>query len=228
MSEKQQLPENKPESSGKESTLSEIWSFLKTIAFVVLLAILVRVTVVEAYKIPSGSMIPTLRIGDYILVNKLSYGVRVPVRLRKPEGFELPWEDGFVFRYSQPSRGDIVVFTRPDDPRTIEDESRVNLIKRVIGLGGETVEVRGPKVLINGAPLDEPYARWINGGAIEGDFGPEQVPEGSIFLLGDNRDNSKDSRFWGEPFLDVGRVKGRALIIYWSLDSLSRIGNLVR
>ena len=206
----------------------EVASFFKTIFIVVFLALCVRVSLIEAYKIPSGSMIPTLQIGDYILVNKLSYGLRIPKRLRMPEGFELPWEDGFLFRYSQPSRGDIVVFTRPDDPLTPEDESRTNLIKRVIGIPGDTVEVRGSQVILNGTPLEEDYARWVNGGSPEGSFGPEAIPPGHIFLLGDNRDNSRDSRFWDYPFIDFDRVKGRALFIYWSLYDWQRIGHVVR
>jgi len=206
----------------------EVLSFIKTILIVVALALAVRVCLIEAYKIPSGSMIPALQIGDYILVNKLSYGFRIPRQFRVPHGFELPWEDGFLFRYGKPARGDIVVFTRPDDPATSEDESRTNLIKRVIGLPGETVEVRDMSVLINGNTLDEPYARWVNGGLMDGQFGPEKVPEDRILLLGDNRDNSKDSRFWNDPFISIDRVKGRALIIYWSLYDWRRMGHLVR
>ena len=215
-------------SENSQSQLREIWSFVRTVTIVVVLALFVRVSLVEAYKIPSGSMIPTLQIGDYILVNKLSYGVRIPMSLRMPVGFELPWEDGFLFRYSSPKRGDIVVFTRPDDPLTPEDESRTNLIKRVIGLPGDQLEVRGMTVTINGQPLSEEYARWISGGLPEGNFGPETVPDDHIFLLGDNRDNSRDSRFWSYPFVATGRVKGRAMIIYWSLYDWRRIGSSVR
>jgi signal peptidase I len=121
------------------------------------------------------------------------------------------------------------VFTRPDDPSTpYEDDSQIHIIKRVVGLPGELVEVRGAHVFINGEPLDEPYARWVHGGGLEGDFGPQTVPEGHVLLLGDNRDESKDSRFWTVPFLDEERIKGRAVIVFWSFDSLSRIGNLIR
>lgn len=206
----------------------EVFSFVKTILIVIALALAVRVCVIEAYKIPSGSMIPTLQIGDYILVNKLSYGFRIPKHFRAPQGFELPWEDGFLFRWGSPQRGDIVVFTRPDDPATSEDESHTNLIKRVIGLPGETVEVKDTQVYINSTPLEESYARWISGGLVDGNFGPAKVPEDHILLLGDNRDNSKDSRFWNDPFISIERVKGRALFIYWSLYDWRRIGHLVR
>lgn len=216
------------ERQASKSFFEELRSFLKTIVIIVVLALFVRVSFVEAYKIPSGSMIPTLQIGDYILVNKLSFGIRVPKTLRWPQGFELPWEDSFILRYSMPVRGDIVVFTRADDPVTLEDESRTNLIKRVIGLPGEEVEVRGTSVFINGALIKEDYARWIEGGPIFNSFGPQVVPEDSILLLGDNRDNSRDSRFWSDPFIPIDRVKGKAVIVYWSLYDWKRIGHLVR
>lgn len=207
---------------------NEVFSFLTTIISLIALALLLRVSVIEPYKIPSGSMIPTLQIGDYILVSKLSYGIRIPTSFRMPQGFELPWEDGFLWEYSAPKRGDVVVFTRPDDPETPEDESRTNLIKRVIGLASDTIQVQGTTVFINGQALSEPYARWNRGGNPDGNFGPAQVPPHRILLLGDNRDNSKDSRFWNDPFVDIGRVKGRAQIIYWSMDSLKRIGTVIR
>ena len=152
-----------------------------------------------------------------ILVSKLSYGVRLPFMA----------ESAYVF--SQPQRGDIVVFTRPDESDTpLEDESDINIIKRVVGLPGDTVEVRDTKLFINNQPLDEEYARWEEGGIREGNFGPEKVPAGHIFLLGDNRDHSRDSRFWQEPFLPINRVKGRAMVIYWSWDNLGRIGTILR
>lgn len=203
---------------------NEVLSFIKSVFIFVAIVICIRGTVVEAFKIPSGSMIPTLRIGDRILVSKFSYGIR----------FEIPFVQhplftNTLFQYSIPHRTDIVVFTRPDDPSTTEkDESEDNIIKRVIGLPGETVEVRGTTVLINGQELIEPYARWEQGGSLEGNFGPKRVPEGHIFLMGDNRDASKDSRFWNYPFLDLARVKGRAIIIYWSFDDLSRFGRILR
>jgi signal peptidase I len=203
-----------PSSSGQ--FVSEAISFLKTLAAFLLAAFILRATVVEAFKIPSGSMIPTLRIGDHILVSKLSYGLRLPLMASS------------VFLFDSPERADIVVFTRPDDPATIEDDSDTNVIKRVVGLPGDVVEVRDTTVYINNQILEESYARWQEGGLRDGNFGPERVPEGHIFLLGDNRDHSKDSRFWTEPFLPIERVKGRALIIYWSWDSMGRIGKVLR
>jgi signal peptidase I len=198
--------------------VQEVVSFLKTILIIVALVILIRGTLIEPFKIPSASMVPTLKITDHILVSKLSYGIR------------LPFFTYTIYQYSTPKRGDIVVFTRPDEPESTEDESAINLIKRVIGLPGDEVRVHDAKVFINGQPLDEPYARWVHGGTPEGEFGPEKVPEGRIFLLGDNRDESKDSRFWKDHFLEIGRVKGRALIIYWTWDPdfFSRLGKILK
>jgi signal peptidase I len=195
----------------------EIVSFLRTLVVIFAIAFSLRVTVVEPFKIPSGSMIPTLQIGDFILVLKFWYGLR------------LPFVTDSAVMWNQPKRGDVVVFTRPDDPNTPdEDDSEIHIIKRVVGLAGESVEVRGAQVMVNGATLDEPYAQWSDGGKIEGNFGPYTVPPGHVLLLGDNRDNSKDSRFWSNPFLDVKRIKGKAVVVFWSWDSLSRIFTRIR
>lgn len=196
--------------------ISEILSFFKTLALFLVVALFLRASVVEAFKIPSGSMIPTLRIGDHILVSKFTYGLR------------LPFLDNMIYQYSTPERGDIVVFTRPDDPLTPEDDSKINIIKRVIGLPGDSVEVIGTKVYINNQEYPESYARWDEGG--NSNWGPETIPQGALLMMGDNRDHSKDSRFWGDPFLPVERVKGRALLIYWTWDSdfLGRIGKVIR
>jgi signal peptidase I len=196
---------------------AELVAFLKTLVVILGLAFLIRVQIVEPFKIPSGSMKPTLQIGDYILVLKFWYGLR------------LPFVQAPVIKWHTPVRGDVVVFTRPDDPATPgEDDSAIHIIKRVVGLPGETVEVRGAQVFINGQPLKESYTQWVHGGSPEGDFGPQTVPADHILLLGDNRDESKDSRFWTVPFLDDDRIKGKAVIVFWSWDSLSRIGNLIR
>jgi signal peptidase I len=196
---------------------SDIVEFLKQLGLILGLMLILRVCVIEPFKIPSASMVPTLQIGDYILVLKFRYGLRLPFVADSP------------VMWSEPTRGDVVVFTRPDDPNTpSEDDSEINIIKRVIGLAGDTIKVEGPQVYINGVPLEEPYARWAEGGGLEGNFGPVQIPPGHILLLGDNRDHSKDSRFWTNPFLDVKRVKGKAVLVFWSWDSLSRIATLIR
>ncbi len=207
---------NETSTKAPTSVKKEALSFIKTIIIFLAAALILRASVVEAFKIPSGSMIPTLRIGDYILVSKLTYGLRLPLFSQT------------VYQFSEPKRGEIVVFVRPDDPDTFENEENTNVIKRVLGVAGDTVEVKGAQLFLNGAPLAESYARWQEGGIAEGNFGPVTVPAGHVLLLGDNRDHSKDSRFWPDPFLPISRIKGRALIIYWSWDSLSRIGNLIR
>ena len=197
--------------------MKETISFVKTAVILIAIAIFLRGSVVEAYKIPSSSMKPTLMIGDHIFVSKFNFG------------FRLPFVKNTIWQYSAPERGDIVVFTRPDDPTTEgDDESKMNIIKRVIGVEGDTVEVRDTELYLNGKKFEEPYqVWWLNGGV--GNFGPVKVPEGHVFLLGDNRDHSKDSRFWNpSPFLPISLVKGKALIIYWSFDSLSRIGGIIR
>lgn len=207
----------KEELSTFEKLCKEAVSFIVTIGSLVALAFLViRPTLLEPFQIPSGSMIPTLEIGDRILVNKLSYGLRIA------------FMDHPVIQWSQPERGEVVVFTRPDDPRTKDNEGKINLIKRVVGLPGETIELRDDTVYINGKVLDEQYARYVDGGIAEGNFGPEAIPEGHILLLGDNRDRSKDSRFWDKPFLDIRRIKGRAFMVYWSWNDLSRIATIIR
>lgn len=201
---------------GQKSEIAEIISFFKTLALFVIIALFLRASVVEAFKIPSGSMIPTLKIGDHILVSKLSYGIHLPLVNKS------------VYQFAFPERGDIVVFMREDDPATSEDDSKINIIKRVIGLPGDTVEVVGAKVYINNREFAEPYARWDEGGIDS--WGPRVIPEGHVLLLGDNRDHSKDSRYWTNPFLSVDRIKGRALIIYWTWDSdfFNRIGKIIQ
>lgn len=205
------------EQENSPGLVAEAVAFTKTLVVILGLAFLIRVQIVEPFKIPSGSMKPTLQIGDYILVLKFWYGLRLPF-VQKP-----------VFTWNSPKRGDVVVFTRPDDPATPgEDDSSIHIIKRVIGLPGETVEVRGAQVLVDNVPIKEGYVQWAHGGSPDGYFGPERVPEGHVLLLGDNRDESKDSRFWTVPFLEEGRIKGRAVIVFWSWDSFARIGNLIR
>jgi len=218
-------PDQVTQKPAGSSWRSEIKSFLHTVIFLVIAIYVLRGSVVEAFKIPSESMVPTLRIGDHLLVEKVSYGLRLDgIKIGR---FRFLGTPNALVTYSLPSRGDIVVFTRPDDPRSPEDDSEINIIKRVIGLPGDKVEVRGTKVLINDQPLDEPYARWLEGG-MAGNFGPETVPPGRVFLMGDNRDHSKDSRFWSDPFLDVRLIVGRALFIYWSFNSMDRIGTILR
>jgi signal peptidase I len=136
-----------------------------------------RATLVEAYKIPTGAMQPTIAIGDRLLAVKWAYGWREPVLGR------------VIFGARQPKRGELVVFRYP------EDRTRA-FLKRCIGLPGETVEIRDKKVFIDGKPLDEPYAQFLESAPPRDNWGPNGVPPDAYFVLGDNRDNSADSRFW--------------------------------
>lgn len=195
---------------------AEFLALMKSLVGVLLLAAFLRAFIFDPFKIPSSSMVPTLQVGDYILVFKIRYGLRIP------------WVVNAAYQWSGPTRGSVVVFTRPDEPATAEDESANYFIKRVMGLPGDTIEVRGAQVFVNSQPIQESYARWSQGGSLEGNWGPKTIPPGHIFLLGDNRDGSKDSRFWEDPFIDVRRVVGPAFVVFWSFDSWSRIGNIIK
>ena len=182
----------------------------------IVLALVIRTFFIQAYKIPSGSMEPTLLIGDHILVNKLIFGLRMPDSLfgARPLGGIIPYGQ-YVFRLEPVHRGDVVVFVFPPDPTK-------DFIKRVVALGGDTVEVRGKSVYLNGRKMDDPYGHYEpseSGVNItpRDRYGPVVVPKGSVFVMGDNRDRSYDSRFWG--FVGENNVEGRAMIIYWSWDS---------
>lgn len=177
--------------------------YFEAICIAVLLALFIRTFVVQAFKIPSGSMLPTLLIGDHLLVNKFIYGIR------------MPFTGKLLIPLSKPKRGDVVVFKFPKD-------RSVDYIKRVIGTPGDTVEIREKKVYINGEPIDDPYAHISSPSILQANasprdnFGPVMVPDGRIFVMGDNRDNSYDSRFWG--FVDQNDILGKAFILYWSWD----------
>jgi signal peptidase I len=185
---------------------SVVREYAESIIIALVLALMIRSFVVQAFKIPSGSMEDTLLIGDHILVNKMAYGLQAPFSGTKLTFFGL---------LSDPQRGDIIVFPFPRDP------SR-DFIKRVVGLPGERIEVRNHRVYVNGEVLKEPYVKLDERAAMQtsrySHWGPEVVPPGKLFVLGDNRDNSADGRDWG--FLDSNKVKGRAFIIYWSWDSV--------
>mgnify|MGYP002366068600 CR=1 FL=1 len=189
-----------------------VLEFFKSALSLIFIAIMLKGSIVEAFVIPSSSMKNTLLIGDRILVNKLSYGLR------------LLFVSKTLIQYDTPDRFDVVVFTRPDQIGTEVDESEPNIIKRVIGLPGETVEVRGTSVFINGEKLkgDDEHSRWVFGGTV--DFGPMKVPAGKVFLLGDNRDESRDSRLWaGDHFLEISRIKGRAFVLYYPFDRMFKV-----
>jgi len=188
-----------------KSTLRE---YFESIVVAVILALFIRTFVVQAFKIPTGSMEQNLLIGDHLLVNKFVFS---PTATDAERGL-LP--------VTSINRGDVIVFKYPEDPER-------DFIKRVIGLPGDVVEVRHKRVYIDGRPLDEPYVYYLRPPSaaaspfgvadLREQYGPVTVPPSEYFVMGDNRDNSQDSRYWG--FLPRDLVKGRALIIYWSYES---------
>ncbi len=189
---------------------SIVREYVESIVIAVILALFIRTFVVQAFKIPTGSMEQNLLIGDHLLVNKFIFGPTAsPIeRALLPVGTI--------------KRGDVVVFKYPVEPDR-------DFIKRVIGLPGEVVEVKEKKVYINAKPLDEGYVHFLAPPASSSEFhevtsfdvreryGPVTVPPNQYFVMGDNRDNSQDSRYWG--FLPRENVKGRALLIYWSYEA---------
>jgi len=204
-------------SSGSDTKRkSLIREYAEAIIIALLLALFIREFVVQAFKIPSGSMIPTLLVGDHILVNKFIYGIKMPLTGRA------------IIPIKEPARNDIVVFKYPLNPSQ-------DFIKRVIGLPGDTVQIINKKVYINGKPLANDHGVYLDNRIMnEGprdNFGPLTVPAHSLFVMGDNRDNSADSRFW--RFVDYKDIKGKAFILYWSWNSKdfsvrwNRIGHLL-
>jgi signal peptidase I len=187
----------------RKSTARE---YFESIVVAVILALFIRTFVVQAFKIPTGSMEPNLLVGDHLLVNKFVFAPTAS----SVERMLLPMR--------QIRRGDVIVFKFPEDPER-------DFIKRVIGLPGDTVELRNRQVVVNGTALQEPYAHYLfpvsendtESFDVRARYGPVTVPESHYFMMGDNRDNSQDSRYWG--FLPAHYIKGRALTIYWSFEA---------
>lgn len=189
--------------------------YTEAILIALLLALLIRTFIIQAFKIPSGSMETTLLIGDHILVSKFTYGTHVPNEI---PFLNIKLFDDIVIFSKTPEMGDIIVFKFP------KDESR-DFIKRVIGLPGDILEVRRQKVYINNKPYDDTHARHTDSPGDSplvprDDFGPILVPDGHVFVMGDNRENSQDSRYWG--YLDIKKIRGKALVIYWSWDRIKK------
>lgn len=199
------------------------WEWIKSIVIAFSLFLVIRTFLVEAFRIPTGSMENTLLVGDFLLVNKAVYGAQVPLTHS-----HLP-------QFRQPSRGDVVVFVPPHEPDK-------NYVKRLIGVGGDTLEMRDKVLYRNGQALSEPYVRHTDPNndvyapsmywqcdfrparlkdtdcrPTRDNWGPVVVPTGRFMMLGDNRDDSEDSRYWG--FVDRSAIKGEPLFIYYSFDS---------
>jgi signal peptidase I len=178
---------------------STIREYAEALLWALALALFIRTFFVQAFKIPSGSMLPTLQIGDHLLVNKLLYGVRVP-RWIPFVDVQIPYGGTRFFDFFAPERGDIIVF---EFPKTEAGESPKDFIKRVVGVPGDVIEIRDKKLYRNGAlvsPEQEPYAVWDDASVNSSPrdrMKPITVPEGNVFVMGDNRDHSFDSRFWG-------------------------------
>ncbi|PKN53104.1 MAG: signal peptidase I [Deltaproteobacteria bacterium HGW-Deltaproteobacteria-13] len=202
--------DEKPKSKAKE--------YIESIIIAILIALFIRTFIVCAYKIPSRSMVPTLLVGDHILVNKFIYGVKIPL-LRKT-----------IIPVKEPQRADIVVFIYPNDRSK-------DFIKRVIGIGGDKIEIKNKKIFVNDTEFKDSYGIFSDSNILpqsmqpRDNFGPVTVPKNTIFVMGDNRDESLDSRFWG--FVDLKDVEGKAFIIYWSWNRdehnlrWERMGNLL-
>ena len=197
---------------------SQFREYAEAIAWALALAFIIRTGVVQAFKIPSGSMENTLLVGDYLLVNKFVYGLK------------LPFSDQRILKIHDPKRGDVMVFEYPVNRSQ-------DFIKRVIGVPGDVISERDKVVYVNGVPYRNPHEIHTDDRVLPGatsprdNFGPIKVPVNSYFMMGDNRDNSYDSRFWG--FVKNGDIKGKAFIKYWSWDHDSwkvrwdRIGHLI-
>ena len=223
----------------KKSTMRE---YAEAFTIAILLALFIRTFIIQAYKIPSGSMKPTLLIGDHLLVNKFIYGIKIP------------YFDKYLIQFKKPGRGDVVVFKYPGN-------EKIDYIKRVIGIEGDTVEIINDQLYVNNKKvknqlLDKKVKNklidkyndneMINATAYEEtignkkhiildisadkeNFGPITVPDDSIFVMGDNRDNSEDGRRWKKThFVKLEKIAGKALIIYWSWPNWKRFLNIIR
>lgn len=206
-------------SSAQEKKKSTFREYAEAIVMAVVLALFIRTFIVQAFKIPSGSMKPTLLVGDHILVNKFIYGVK------------LPFLGTTIIPVSEPKPGDVIVFVFPED-RTKD------FIKRVVAVGGDTVEVRNKHVYVNGEEVQDPHAHFTDSRSMPENLYPRDnlkpfaVPQDHIFVMGDNRDQSYDSRYWGAVPLED--VRGKAFLIYWSWKESGlgvrwgRLGDVVR
>jgi signal peptidase I len=184
-----------------QKTKSVLREYAEAIIIALVLALFIRTFVIQAFKIPSGSMIPTLLIGDHILVNKFLYGIKNPIT-------GSTWVE-----IKHPQRGDVIVFKYPVNPKQ-------DFIKRVVGVAGDQIKIIDKNLYVNDTLLELPQTQHVDPNILPGsvsprdNMGPITVPPNSVFVMGDNRDNSHDSRFW--KFVKLKEVKGKAIILYWS------------
>ncbi len=193
------------EKNVQESPKSMFREYAEALIIALFLALFIRTFIVQAFKIPSESMLQTLLVGDHLLVSKFSYGIKIP------------FTDSYLIEGSDPEYGDVVVFEYPKDPS-------LDYIKRVVGVPGDVIEMRDKQFFRNGEPIKEAYVRQSDPQGIyptRDNFGPFTVPEGEYFMLGDNRDNSQDSRYWGT--VKKSAMYGKAWRIYWSANGLDNI-----
>ena len=194
------MAEKKSRSTLREYVEAGLWA--------VALTLFLRAFVIQAFRIPSESMVPTLLKGDFLFVNKFEYGPKLPFTHVRLPGLR------------PPRRGDVIVFQYPRNPSQ-------DFIKLCVAVGGQTVEIHNKQVIVDGDTLREPYVihgdQSIRPPGFEprDNFGPRTIPPGELFMMGDNRDNSNDSRFWGTVKMDL--VKGRAMFIYFSTDGSNPI-----
>ena len=198
---------------GRVHPKSKFREYVEVVVTAVVLALIVRALIVQSYHIPSESMEDTLLKGDFLFASKFIYGAKVPFT-----DYRLP-------AFTDPKPGDVIIFKYPGDMKT-------DYIKRCIAVEGQTVEVRGKVLKIDGVVKKEDYVKYIHDGRVLSHYGPRTVPKGHLFVMGDNRDNSSDSRVWG--MLDRKLVRGKALFIYFSVQKkwpwirFSRIGDIIR
>ncbi|MBI5740933.1 MAG: signal peptidase I [Nitrospirae bacterium] len=226
----------------KSSGKSKFREYVEAISIAIILALVIRAFVVQAFKIPSGSMIPTLLIGDHILVTKFIYGTKIP------------FSDSRVLILKTPKKGDIIVFSFPKNrekpectsttknisarlinalqngnPAYLFQDECKDFIKRVVGIGGDKIEIKDKKVYVNDKLQDEPFIVHYDNDVEKtqrDNFGPFTVPHNSVFVMGDNRDQSYDSRYWG--IVPMEDIKGKAFIMYWSWNDGGNLLTKVR
>jgi signal peptidase I len=197
------IERERPQLAPKKKSLFREYAEALLVALV--LALVIRTFIVQAFKIPSGSMLETLQIGDHLLVNKFLYGVK------------WPFSDRYAVQGIDPERGDIVVFKYPNN-------RDIDYIKRIIGIPGDVIEIRSKQLIRNGQPLSESYIKHSQPTLmlpVRDNYGPVEVPPGQYFVMGDNRDDSQDSRFWG--FVDRSDLHGKAWRIYWSSEGIGNV-----